>query len=421
MSNDTTAEETMGGGLSTYTVGPSSTTRPDRLRPRIHTERTIIASIYTRLAVDVAAARLEHVKVDTETEQYIETVNSGLNDCLKVKANLDQFGRHFRQDMAWSLFTEGCIAIIPVDTNVDPNMTAGFDIKSMRVGVILQWWPEHVRVRAYNEKTGQHEDLVLPKTFVAIVENPFYEVMNQPNSTLQRLIHKLSLLDHVDEISSSGKLDIIVQLPYQTRSDTRQSQARKRVGDIKEQLTDSTYGIAYVDANEKIIQLNRAVENNLLEQVKYLKTELYNELGLTEGVMNGTAPPAEMVNYHNRTIEPVLDALTEAMAGTFFTKTARTQGHTMMYFQSPFKYLTIEQLAEIADVLSRNQIVMPNELRPVLGLKPSKEPQANTLVNSNMPLDKQVTGDIPAELEAPDPADAEEAELDEQMAELGLI
>lgn len=419
MSNDPTAEKEAGGGLNVYTSGPSSSTRPDRVRPRIHSERTIISSIYTRLAVDVAAARLEHVRIDVETEQYQETVKSGLNECLKIRANMDQFGRHFRQDMAWSLFTEGCIAIVPVDTTLNPLMTAGFDIKTLRVGVILQWWPDRVKVRAYNEKNGQHEDVVLPKTLVAIVENPFYSVMNETNSTLQRLVHKLSLLDHVDEISSSGKLDIIVQLPYQTRSDTRQNQAKKRVVDIKEQLTDSTYGIAYVDANEKVIQLNRSVENNLLEQVKYLKGELYNELGLTEGIMNGTADPSEMVNYHNRTIEPVLDAITEAMTGTFLTKTARTQGHTMMYFQSPFKYITIEKLAEIADVLSRNQIVAPNELRPVLGLKPSKEKQANQLVNSNMPIDKQIT-DSPPELETPDPEDAEEAELDKQMSELGI-
>lgn len=400
-----------------YTIGPSSSSRPDRPRFRINSERTIISSIYTRLAIDVAGIRIEHCRVD-EDGQYVETIKSGLNECLNVQANLDQGGRHFRQDIPLTLFQEGTIAIIPVDTTLDPRNSGNWDVKTMRVGTILDWFPEHVRVRAYNEKNGQREDILLPKTMVAIVENPFYAVMNEPNSTLQRLVHKLSLLDNVDEISSSGKLDIIIQLPYVVKSESRKNQANTRRQEIAEQLQGSTYGIAYTDGTEKITQLNRSVENNLLEQVKYLKEELYNELGLTPEIMNGTADDVAMLNYMNRTIEPIMDAVTEAIARVFLTKTARTQGQTIMYFQSPFKMLPVSKLAEVADVLSRNQVVTPNELRPALGLKPSKQPQANQLVNSNMPLDKQVTGDAPAE--EVDPADAEEAELDKQMAELGI-
>lgn len=412
MSDDDTIQQPLQG----YTAGPSTTVRPDRLRLRINSERTIIASIYTRLAVDIAGVRIEHVRTD-EDGQYVETIKSGLNDCLQVEANIDQAGRHFRQDMAWSLFQEGCIAIVPVDTTINPLLSGGWDIKSLRVGVILHWWPDRVRVRAYNEKTGQHEDITLPKSMVAIVENPFYAVMNEPNSTLQRLVRKLSLLDNVDEISSSGKLDIIIQLPYVVKSEARKNQAKKRAEDIQEQLQGSTYGIAYTDGTEKITQLNRSVENNLLEQVKYLKEELFNELGLTEGIMNGTADDVAMLNYRNRTVEPVMDALTEAMIRTFLTKTARTQLQTMMYFENPFKLLSISKLAEVTDVLSRNQIVTPNEVRPALGLKPSKEKQANQLVNSNMPLDMQITDEGDEEV---DPADEAEAALNAEMAELGI-
>lgn len=405
--------------------GPTSTVRPDRPRIRIFSERTIISSIYTRLAIDVAGVKIEHVRVD-ENGQYESTIQSGLNDCLNVEANIDQAGRHFRTDIPMTLFTEGCIAIVPVDTTLDPRSSGNWDVKSMRVGSILQWKPLSVQVRAYNEKTGQAEDIWLPKHMVPIVENPFYAVMNEPNSTLQRLVHKLALLDNVDEISSSGKLDIIIQLPYTVRTETRKNQADSRRKELQEQLQGSTYGIAYTDGSEKITQLNRSVENNLLEQVKYLKEELYSELGLTPEIMNGTADDTVMLNYFNRTIEPIMDAITEAMARTFLTKTARTQGQTIMYFQTPFKMLSISQLAKVADVLSRNQIVTPNEIRPALGLKPSKEPQANKLVNSNMPLDKQLTGGTPAQdpLELPagstDQAASDEEALNVKMAELGL-
>lgn len=321
-----------------------------------------------------------------------------------------------------TLFQEGCIAIIPVDTTLDPRNSGNYEIKTMRVGTILQWWPEHVRVRAYNQKKGMQEEVILPKSMVAIVENPFYSVMNEPNSTLQRLIHKLSLMDNIDEISSSGKLDIIIQMPYPTKSESRKTQAENRRQEMQDQLSSSTYGIAYADANEKIIQLNRSVENNLLAQIKYLKEELYNELGLTEEIMNGTADDVTMLNYINRTIEPVMDAITEAMARTFLTQTARTQGQTMQYFQDPFKLIPISQLADIIDVFSRNQIVTSNEVRPALGLRPSKEPQANQLLNANMPLKDQVTDPSAgsAEEEEAEPVDADEARLDRDMARLGI-
>lgn len=414
------AEEDERKKMTGWTIGPSTTTRPDRVRVRINSERTIISSIYTRLSIDVASVRIEHVDVDTDTGQFLQTRNSGLNYCLNVEANLDQSGSHFRRDVAMTLFSEGVAAIIPVDTTLDPRNSGNWDIKTLRVGTILQWYPEHVRVRAYNQKTGQQEDVTLPKTMVAIVENPFYAVMNEPNSTLQRLVYKLSLLDNVDEISSSGKLDIIIQLPYVVKSDTRKAQAEKRRTELQEQLQGSTYGIAYTDGTEKITQLNRAVENNLLEQVKYLKEELYNELGLTPEIMNGTADDVAMLNYTNRTIEPIMDAITEAMARTFLTKTARTQGQTVMYFQTPFKLLPVGKLAEVVDVLSRNQIITPNEVRPVLGLKPSKQPQADKLVNSNMPIDKQVTDGTPPakELPSPDPAVSDPAASSDDPAKL---
>lgn len=403
-----------------YTIGPSSSTRPDRPRLRIFSERTIISSIYTRLSIDVAGIRIEHVRVNDQG-QYVETIQSGLNNCVTVEANIDQAARHFRQDIPLTLFQEGCIAIVPVDTTLDPRSSGNWDVKNMRVGTILQWWPQHVRLRVYNENTGQYEDITLPKNMVAIIENPFYSVMNEPNSTLQRLVHKLSLLDNVDEISSSGKLDIIIQLPYVIKSDSRKNQANKRREELQEQLQGSTYGIAYTDGTEKITQLNRAVENNLLDQVKYLQGELYNELGLTPEIMNGTADDVAMLNYMNRTIEPIMDAITEAMARTFLTKTARTQGQTIMYFQTPFKLIPISKFGELTDVLSRNQIVTPNEIRPVLGLKPSKQPQADQLVNSNMPIDKQITDKAsPAAPKELNPVDDEEAALRAEMAELGL-
>lgn len=406
--------------LATSFGGVVSTVPPNRPKTRINSERTIISSIYTRMAVDVAGIRIEHCRTD-KLGVWQETIPSGLNDCLNVEANLDQAGRHFRQDIALTLFHSGVAAIVPVDTNLDPLTTGSWDIKTMRVGTIVNWLPQEVVVRLYDERDGMYHDLRLPKRIVAIVENPFYAVMNEPNSTLQRLIHKLSLLDNVDEISSQGKLDIIIQLPYVVKSDTRKAQAKKRTQDIQEQLQSSTYGIAYTDGTEKITQLNRAVENNLLEQVKYLKEELYAELGLTPKVFDGTASPEEITSYQSRTIEPILDAIVEAMIRTFLTKTARTQGQTLMYFDTPLKLIPMSELGKVIDSLSRNQIATPNEIRPAIGLKPSKQPQADKLVNSNMPLDQQVTGDEETEDElGPNPADVAEEDLDRQMAELGL-
>lgn len=401
----------------------SSMSRPDRPMFRVNSERTIISSIYTRMSIDVAAVKIEHCRVD-DTGAYLGPIRSGLNECLNIEANIDQAGRHFRQDVALTMFTHGVAAIVPVDTTLNPLETGSWDVKSLRVGTVIHWEPEHVRVRLYNEKTGQHQDVRLPKRSVAIVENPFYSVMNEPNSTLQRLIRKLSLLDNVDEISSQGKLDIIIQLPYVIKSESRKIQAENRRTELENQLKNSTYGIGYADGTEKITQLNRSVENNLLEQVKYLKEELYNELGLTPNVMNGTADDAEMLNYTNRTIEPIMDAITEAMVPKFLTKTARTQGQSIRYFDTPFKLIPISQLADLVDSLSRNQIVAPNEVRPALGLRPRPEPQANALVNSNMPLDQQITDSAAVEEEeveeGPNPADVAEEELDNVMAELGI-
>lgn len=416
----------------TYQLGTVSTSRPDRPTFRPGAERTIVSSIYTRLAVDVASVSMEHVRLN-EQGVYKETIRSGLNDCLNVQANIDQQGRHIRRDMAITLFQEGVIAIVPVETSNDVYITGSTgDITNIRVGIVTQWEPEHVVVRVYNEKKGIREDIRLHKSIVAIVENPFYSVMNEPNSTLQRLIRKLSLLDHVDEISSSGKLDLIIQLPYVVKTEARRQQAEQRRSELEDQLKGSTYGIAYADGTEKITQLNRAVENNLLTQVQMLWEQVYNELGLSKKIMDGTADDTEMMNYINRTIEPILDALVEGMIPKFLTKTARTQGQTLMYFQTPFKLIPISQLADLIDVLSRNQVVTPNEIRPTLGLKPSSEPQADQLINSNMPIDKQVTANgngTKYTVEQVQPlalpsgsssADEEEAILDAEMAELGI-
>ena len=411
----TSANETNPLAAGTAYGVTTSSRPPQRQMLRANSERTIINSVYTRMSIDVAAIRLEHCRVDPETEQYMGKIKSYLNDCLNVEANLDQGGRHFRQDIALTLFGTGTAAIVPVETTVNPLESGGWDIKNLRVGTIVNWEPEFVKVRLYNEKTGNYEDLRLPKRIVAIVENPFYSVMNEPNSTLSRLIHKLALLDNVDEISSQGKLDIIIQLPYVVKSESRKKQAETRRQELETQLKSSTYGIAYADGTEKITQLNRSVENNLLAQVQYLKEELYNELGITAGVMNGTADDTEMLNYTNRFIEPIMDAIAEAMARKFLTKTARTQGQDIRYFDSPFKLIPISQLGDLVDVLSRNQIVAPNEVRPVLGLKPRPEPQANALINSNMPLDDQITGEGEV-----DPLDEMEDELDAEMAALEI-
>jgi hypothetical protein len=393
---------------------------PYRPQVRVGNEQTLITSVYTRMAVDVSGVRIEHCRVDPENEMYTGPMKTAFQRCLTVEANLDQGGRDIRRDIAYTMFNSGAAAIVPVDTDNNPLENASYDIRSMRVGTVSDWFPMpgHVVVRLYNERTGAYEELTLPKRIVAIAYNPFYSVMNAPNSTLQRLTHKLALLDNVDEISSQGKLDVIIQLPFPVKSDSRREQAELRRSELESQLKSSTYGVAWADGTEKITQLNRSVENNLLQQVQYLKQELFNELGLTENLMNGTADDAEMLNYTNRVIEPVMDSITEAMERTFITKTAWTQGQRVKYFDTPFKLIPISQLADLVDKLSRNQIVSPNEIRPVLGLKPRPEPQANALINSNMPLDQQITGE--EEEEGPDPADLAEDELDAEMAALGI-
>lgn len=365
-------------------TGASYGSKPDRRRFLIPNERSMISSIYTRLSIDVASVDMRHVRLDEE-KRYIEDIESGLNNCLTIEANLDQAARAFRQDIAMTLFDRGVAALIPVDTSINPEQTSGFDILTLRVGDIVTWYPNHVRVSVYNEKTAQREEITLNKSAVAIVENPLYAVMNEPNSTLQRLLHKLNLLDAIDEQSASGKLDIIIQLPYVIKSETRRQQAEQRRADIEFQLKGSQYGIAYTDGTEKITQLNRPAENNLMSQVEYLTEMLYGQLGLTEEVMNGTADEKAMLNYWNRTIEPVLTAIAEAMRRRFLTKTARTQKQDIKFFRDPFKLVPIENIAEIADKFTRNEIMTSNEIRQVVGLSPHKDPKADKLVNSNMP------------------------------------
>jgi portal protein len=359
--------------------------RPDRNRRVFsNNERTIISSIYNRIGIDAAAIDILHVRLDDE-KRYLEDIDSGLNNCLTIEANIDQAARQFRQDIVMTMFEKGTIAIVPVDTTINPNASGSFDIKTMRVGTIVGWQPQKVRVEVYNELLGKRQEVTLDKKFVAIVENPLYSVMNEPNSTLQRLIRKLALLDSMDEQVSSGKLDMIIQLPYVIKSDARRTDANRRRTEIEQQLRGSQYGIAYTDGTEKITQLNRPVENNLLKTVEYLTIQLYSQLGLTPEVMNGTADEATMKNYYNRTVEPIIQAVVEAMKRTFLTKTARSQKQSIMAFRDPFKMVPISDLAEIADKLSRNEIVSANEMRQFMGIKPAKDPKADQLINSNMP------------------------------------
>jgi len=364
--------------------GASYTARPDRFRSHVYNERSIISSILTRLSIDVATIDIKHVRTDKE-QQYMGEINSNLNNCLVLEANIDQGARAFRQDIALTLFDIGVLAIVPVDTTWDPESTGGFDIKTMRVGHIVTWYPYHVRVNVFNEKVGRREEITLEKKVCAIVENPLYTVMNEPNSTLQRLIHKLNLLDTIDEQSGSGKLDIIIQLPYVIKSEARRQQAEQRRADIEFQLKGSQYGIAYTDGTEKITQLNRPAENNLLKQVEYLTEMLYSQLGLTEEILNGTADEKAMLNYYNRTVEPVVSAITESMNRSFLTKTARSQLQQIMFFRDPFRLVPINDIAEIADKFTRNEILSANEVRSIIGIKPSTDPKADQLKNSNMP------------------------------------
>jgi phage portal protein BeeE len=367
--------------------------RPDRQRLMIPNERSIISSIYTRLSIDVASVDMRHVRLDDQN-RYAEDIDSGLNNCLTVEANIDQAARAFRQDIALTLFDKGVAVLVPVDTSISPLDSGGYDIITLRVGEVVTWYPNHVRVSVYNEAIADRQEITLPKSTVAIIENPLYSVMNEPNSTLQRLLHKLNLLDAIDEQSASGKLDLIIQLPYVIKSEARRQAAEQRRADIEFQLKGSQYGIAYTDGTEKITQLNRPAENNLMTQIEFLTEMLYGQLGLTEEVMNGTADEKAMLNYWNRTIEPVLTAIVESMRRSFLTKTARTQKQSVIFIRDPFKLVPIENIAEIADKFARNEIMSSNELRQVVGLKPHKDPNADKLMNSNMPQPNPTPNDV---------------------------
>lgn len=364
-------------------VGIASSDRPDRRRRRLFADKSIVTAIENRIAIDVAAVSIQHVRTD-QNGRYLETIRSGLNNILTTEANMDQTGRAFIQDLVMSMFDEGVVAVVPVDTTLNPIVTGGFDVQSARVGRITQWYPQHVVVDTYNEATGRKEEILLPKKMVLIIENPLYAVMNEPNSTLQRLIRKLNLLDSIDEQTSSGKLDLIIQLPYVVKTPQRRAQAEQRRKDIEMQLSGSKYGIAYTDGTEKITQLNRSIENNLLGQIEYLTKTLYSQLGFTEEVFTGTADEKTMLNYNNRTIEPILSAITDEIKRKWLTKTARSQQQSIMFFRDPFKLVPIEKMADIADKFTRNEILSANEMRGIVGFKPVQDPRADELRNSNL-------------------------------------
>lgn len=392
---------------SYFSYGESSSIRPDRPRLIRGSERSIINSIVTRIAIDASSIDIKHVRLD-ENQRYTEDVNSGLNNCLTLEANLDQTSRAFFQDVVTSMLDEGCVAVVPVDTNINPRNTDSYDILSLRTGKILEWYPKHVRVQAYNERTGRKEEIVVEKRTTAIIENPMYSVMNEYNSTMQRLIRKLALLDITDESTASGKMDLIIQLPYTIKTETRKAHAESRKKDIEMQLATSKYGIAYIDGTEKITQLNRSVENNLMKHVEYLTSMLYSQLGITAEVMNGTADEQTMLNYNNRTIEPILSAIVDEFKRKFLTKTARTQSQSIEYFRDPFRLVPVNNIAEIADKFTRNEIMTSNEIRQIVGMKPSKDPNADELRNKNL---SQAKEDIAAKNEDYDPyADEEYAE-----------
>lgn len=385
--------------------------RPDKLYYRRGGERSVVASIITRIAIDAAAIDLKHVKMDEEG-RYLQDMKSGLNNVLTLEANIDQTSRDFLQDIVQSLLEEGSVCVVPVETSIDPRYSDSYQINTMRVGKIVQWYPQHVKVDLYNDQTGKHQEVTLPKKMVAIVMNPLYAVMNEPNSTLQRLIRKLALLDVVDEQSSSGKLDLIIQLPYVVKSQTRKEQAEERRKQIETQLTGSKYGIAYTDGTERITQLNRPVENNLLKQVEFLTTMLYGQLGITEEVLKGTADEKTMLNYYNRTIEPILSAISLEFKRKFLTKTARSQGQSIEFYRDPFRLVPVNDMAEIADKFTRNEIMTSNEIRQVIGMKPSDDPKADELNNSNLYSDP--SAGVPMEEEPPMDEEAEEPMPEEE-------
>ena len=364
-------------------IGPGYSYRPDRPRLTRGNERSIITSVYNRIALDVAAIDIRHVKLD-EDDRFSEIIDSGLNNCLALDANIDQTGRAFIQDAVMSMLDEGCVALVPIETTFNPQQTGSFDINTIRTGKVLDWYPKHVRVSIYNERSGKREEIVLPKDTIAIIENPLYAVMNEPNSTMQRLIRKLNLLDAIDEQSGSGKLDLIIQLPYVVKTEARRQQAEARRKDIEMQLAGSKYGIAYTDGTEKVTQLNRSVDNNLMKQIEYLTSMLYSQLGITQAVLEGTADEKTMLNYYSRTIEPIIAAIVDEMKRKFLTKTARTRRQSIAFFRDPFKLVPVDNIAEIADKFTRNEIMTSNEIRQKIGMKPSKDPKADKLINSNL-------------------------------------
>lgn len=364
-------------------TGSGYSYRPDRIRFSRGNERSIVTSVYNRISMDVASIDIRHVQLD-KNGRYSETRDSGLNTCLTLEANKDQTGRAFKQDIVQSLLDEGVVAVVPVDTDIDPTSTNSFEILSLRTGKIVEWYPDHVKVRLYNDRTGKKEEVKLPKSKVGIIENPLYAIVNEPNSTMQRLIRKLNLLDSIDEQSGSGKLDLIIQLPYIIKSEARKKQAEDRRKDIETQLSGSKYGIAYTDGTERITQLNRPVENNLMKQIEYLTSMLYSQLGINQSVLDGTADEKTMLNYINRTVEPIVSAIVDELKRKFLTKTARTQMQSICYFNDPFKLVPVSQIAEIADKFTRNEIMSSNEIRQVIGMKPSDDPKADQLINSNL-------------------------------------
>ena len=370
-----------------WDIGPSYHYRPDRPIFSRGNERSIITSVYNRIALDVAAITIQHVRLDDEG-RFTSVMNTSLNSCLSLEANLDQTGRAFIQDIVQSMLDEGCVAIVPVDTDDDPE-EGSWKIETMRTGKILEWYPQHVKVRVYNEQTGKKEDVLVPKRTVAIVENPFYAVMNEPNSTMQRLIRKLNILDAIDEQSGSGKLNLIIQLPYVIKTEARRQQAEKRRKDIEEQLSGSKYGVAYTDGTEHVVQLNRPVDNNIMSQIEYLTSMLYSQLGLTQTIMDGSADDKTMLNYLTRTVEPILSAIVDEMKRKFLTKTARSQKQSILFFRDPFKLVPVSEIAEIADKMTRNEIMTSNEIRQKIGMTPSKDPNADKLRNSNLSAPKE--------------------------------
>lgn len=364
-------------------LGMSYSYRADRPRMSRGNERSIVTSVYNRIALDVAALNVQHVRLD-ENGRFLSVIDDGLNNCLTLEANVDQTTRSFVQDVVISMFDEGSVAIVPVDTTTDPNVSGSYDIQSLRVGQILDWYPQYIRARVYNEQTGRKEDIVVPKSAVAIIENPLYAVINEPNSTMQRLIRKLNLLDVIDEQSGSGKLDLIIQLPYVIKTEAKRQQAENRRKDIENQLSGSKYGIAYTDGTEHITQLNRSVNNNLMSQIEYLTSMLYSQLGITQSILDGTADEKTMLNYNNRTIEPIISAIVDEMKRKFLTKTARSQHQSISFFRDPFKLVSVNDIAEIADKFTRNEIMTSNEIRQVVGMKPSEDPRADELRNKNL-------------------------------------